>query len=175
MVLRCADVQILKCIADLFAGGVLWRFSDEVSNFCVTLSCAVCVPSKVWLDNSGCSSVLKSTSFGFSELHSNGGPRGSCADDRMHVGDDLGSSRLAGLSETSGVILRVGVEVVVHPMRGLGVKTFKRAGRNLKQSSFLSVLSAFLVWCFADDFLVCFLLAFWTLVVVERMVLISGK
>ena len=55
--------------------------------------------------------------------------------DGEKTGGDLGTSRLVGTDEISGVILLGGVDAVVRPTAGIGVKMLEGAGRKLRQSS----------------------------------------
>ena len=55
--------------------------------------------------------------------------------DREITGGDLVSSRLARADEVGGVILLVGIQAVVRPTAGVGVKILEGAGKKLRQSS----------------------------------------
>ena len=59
----------------------------------------------------------------------------SSAGDRENTGGDLVTSRFAGANKWIVVSLLVGIDAVVHPTTGIGVKTLESAGKKLRKSS----------------------------------------
>ena len=60
--------------------------------------------------------------------------RFSSAGDPENTRGDLFSSRFAGVDEVSGLMIPLGIDAVVHPTAGIGVKTLEGVGKKLRQS-----------------------------------------
>ena len=138
----CAGLLGRSCFVDVFAGSVLLRFLVAATTVSATLSRGDCLSRRKALSGMrdcmpiwGVIGGVRATSLSLSALG------GSGAGDREKTGGDLVSSGLAGANKGIGVILFVGIDAVVRPTVGIGLKTLEGAGRKLRQPSCLSVPS----------------------------------